>query len=116
MVLGYGAHEDMVGALLPAIEEARATAKEAGRDLYFVATVCGTTKDPQNYQSSVDRLKEGGVLVAESNTKAVQLALLLKGIEISEDDKSGCLQRTNCRCTKTGRKSNGTINNQTKNH
>ncbi len=47
MVLGYGAHEDMVGALLPAIEEARATAKEAGRDLYFVATVCGTTKDPQ---------------------------------------------------------------------
>ncbi len=61
-----------------AIEEARATAKEAGRDLYFVATVCGTTKDPQNYQSSVDRLKEGGVLVAESNAKAVQLALLLK--------------------------------------
>ena len=87
VVLGYGAHEDMVGALLPAIEEARATAKEAGRDLYFVATVCGTTKDPQNYQSSVDRLKEGGVLVAESNAKAVQLALLLKGIEISEDDK-----------------------------
>ena len=44
MVLGYGAHEDMVGALLPAIEEARATAKEAGRDLYFVATVCGRRK------------------------------------------------------------------------
>ncbi|MUO32110.1 DUF1116 domain-containing protein [Enterococcus gallinarum] len=88
VVLGYGAHEDMVGALLPAIEAAQATAKTAGRDLYFVATVCGTTKDPQNYQDAVDRLKAAGVYVAESNAKAVQLALLLKGVEMSEADKA----------------------------
>lgn len=88
VVLGYGAHEDMVGALLPAIEAAQATAKTAGRDLYFVATVCGTTKDPQNYQDAVDRLKTAGVYVAESNAKAVQLALLLKGVEMSEADKA----------------------------
>ncbi|WP_347083138.1 DUF1116 domain-containing protein [Enterococcus gallinarum] len=88
VVLGYGAHEDMVGALLPAIETAQTTAKTAGRDLYFVATVCGTTKDPQNYQDAVDRLKAAGVYVAESNAKAVQLALLLKGVEMSEADKA----------------------------
>ncbi|MBW5472735.1 bifunctional FdrA/YlbE family protein [Enterococcus gallinarum] len=88
VVLGYGAHEDMVGALLPAIEAAQTTAKTAGRDLYFVATVCGTTKDPQNYQDAVDRLKAAGVYVAESNAKAVQLALLLKGVEMSEADKA----------------------------
>ena len=88
VVLGYGAHEDMVGALLPAIEAAQTTAKTAGRDLYFVATVCGTTKDPQNYQDAVDRLKAAGVYVAESNSKAVQLALLLKGVEMSEADKA----------------------------
>ncbi|MDQ6112843.1 DUF1116 domain-containing protein [Enterococcus gallinarum] len=88
VVLGYGAHEDMVGALLPAIEAAQTKAKTAGRDLYFVATVCGTTKDPQNYQDAVDRLKAAGVYVAESNAKAVQLALLLKGVEMSEADKA----------------------------
>ncbi|MEY8672009.1 DUF1116 domain-containing protein [Enterococcus gallinarum] len=88
VVLGYGAHEDMVGALLPAIEAAQTTAKTAGGDLYFVATVCGTTKDPQNYQDAVDRLKAAGVYVAESNAKAVQLALLLKGVEMSEADKA----------------------------
>lgn len=88
VVLGYGAHDDMVGALLPAIEEARAIAKEDHRELYFVSTVCGTTKDPQNYDESVRRLKEAGVLVAESNAKAVQTALLLKGIEISENEKT----------------------------
>lgn len=87
VVLGYGAHEDMVGALLPAIEAAQSTAKKTGRDLYFVATVCGTSKDPQNYQEAVDRLKAAGVYVAESNAKAVQLALLLKGVEMSEADK-----------------------------
>lgn len=87
VVLGYGAHEDMVGALLPAIEAAQSTAKKAGRDLYFVATVCGTSKDPQNYQEAVDRLKAAGVYVAESNAKAVQLALLLKGVDMSEADK-----------------------------
>lgn len=88
VVLGYGAHEDMVGALLPAIEAAQTKAKTAGGDLYFVATVCGTTKDPQNYQDAVDRLKAAGVYVAESNAKAVQLALLLKGVEMSEADKA----------------------------
>lgn len=88
VVLGYGAHEDMVGALLPAIEAAQTKAKTAGGDLYFVATVCGTTKDPQNYQDAVNRLKAAGVYVAESNAKAVQLALLLKGVEMSEADKA----------------------------
>lgn len=88
VVLGYGAHEDMVGALLPAIEAAQTKAKTAGGDLYFVATVCGTTKDPQNYQDAVDRLKAAEVYVAESNAKAVQLALLLKGVEMSEADKA----------------------------
>jgi succinyl-CoA synthetase alpha subunit len=88
VVLGYGAHQDMVGALLPAIEEAQTKAKAAGRNLYFVSTVCGTTKDPQNYQDAVNRLKAAGVYVAESNAKAIQLALLLKGVEMTEVDKS----------------------------
>ncbi|WP_208559081.1 DUF1116 domain-containing protein [Marinilactibacillus kalidii] len=88
VVLGYGAHPDMADALIPTIKQAQETAKEDGRDLYFVSTVCGTSKDPQDYQDSVKRLKEAGVLVAESNAKAVQLALQLKGISLSEPNKS----------------------------
>lgn len=88
VVIGYGAHEDMASALIPSIEEARQIAKADGRELYFVATVCGTTKDPQGYQESVQRLKDADVFVEESNAKAVRLALLLKGIEFTEEDKS----------------------------
>ncbi len=87
VVLGYGAHEDMAGALIPAIKEAQATANEAGRQLHFVATVCGTRQDPQDYDDSVRRLKEAGVFVEESNDKAVRLALKLKGITLTEEDK-----------------------------
>ncbi|PAB00155.1 DUF1116 domain-containing protein [Enterococcus canintestini] len=87
VVLGYGAHEDMAGALLPAIKEELAKAKEEKRTLYFVATVVGTRKDPQNYDETVKRLEDAGIFVAESNAKAVQLALLLKGITISESNK-----------------------------
>ncbi|MDN6003086.1 MAG: acyl-CoA synthetase FdrA [Enterococcus sp.] len=83
IVLGYGAHEDMVGALLPAIKDAQ----ELNPELQVVATVVGTDKDPQNYQEAVQRLQEQHVLVAESNAKAVQLALRLKGIELTEADK-----------------------------
>lgn len=88
VVIGYGAHEDMASALIPSIEEARQIAKADGRELYFVATVCGTTKDPQGYQETVQRLKDADVFVEESNAKAVRLALLLKGIEFTEEDKS----------------------------
>ncbi|EOI53583.1 DUF1116 domain-containing protein [Enterococcus gilvus] len=83
IVLGYGAHEDMVGALLPAIKDAQ----ELNPELQVVATVVGTDKDPQNYHEAVQRLQEQHVLVAESNAKAVQLALRLKGIELTEADK-----------------------------
>lgn len=87
VVLGYGSHPDMAEALSGAIKEALQTAKDQGRELYFVATVCGTETDPQSYQESLKTLKECGVLVEESNAMAVRLALKLKGIEYKEVDK-----------------------------
>ncbi|MCI1903295.1 MAG: acyl-CoA synthetase FdrA [Enterococcaceae bacterium] len=87
VVLGYGAHPDMAGALLPAIKEEQARAEKEGRKLYFVATVVGTEKDPQNYDEAVKKLKDNGVYVLQSNAKAVQFALDLKGIQLSEKDK-----------------------------
>lgn len=45
IMLGYGSHADMAGALLPSIIELRDKAQAEGRKLFFVATVCGTRRD-----------------------------------------------------------------------
>jgi len=81
-VLGYGAHPDMANALAPVIKEAMDAAKDEGRSLYFIATVVGTKHDPQDYLKSVETLESVGVIVQESNVKAVQLALKLFGKEL----------------------------------
>lgn len=83
-MLGYGCHPDMAGALAPAILKAQEIAAADGRKLYFVASVCGTRQDPQDYDLAVQELKDCGVLVEESNARAVRLALKLKGIEFTE--------------------------------
>lgn len=88
IVLGYGSHPDMAGALAPTIKETLAKAKNEGRRLFFIASVCGTRQDPQNYDQSVATLKAAGVLVESSNAKAVRLALQLKGITFHEVEKS----------------------------
>ena len=87
IVLGYGSHPDMANALRPAIEEAFETARKADRDFYIVATVCGTKYDPQDYDKSVEVLKEAGVLVEDSNARAIRLALELMGVELVEEPK-----------------------------
>ena len=68
VVLGDGAHPDPAGALVPALRAA------ARRRLALVASVCGTEADPQVRSRQVKRLKEAGVLVAESNAQAARLA------------------------------------------
>lgn len=86
-VLGYGCHPDMAQALAPVIRESIALAEAEGRKLYFVASVCGTRLDPQDYDQSVKTLRDCGVLVEESNARAVRMALKLKGLDIAEADK-----------------------------
>ena len=52
IMLGYGSHEDMAGALLPTIKELKAKAEAAGRKVFFIATVCGTRRDYQGYDDA----------------------------------------------------------------
>lgn len=86
-VLGYGCHPDMAGALAPVIEETIAQAEKEGRKLYYVASVCGTRLDIQDYDKSAETLKRSGAIVEESNAKAVRTALRLKGLTNREPDK-----------------------------
>jgi len=79
VVLGYGAHPDPAGALVPAIESATKTAARGKRGLAFVASVCGTAADPQGLTRQEARLAAAGVLLAPSNAQAARLAASLVG-------------------------------------
>lgn len=87
IVLGYGAHADMVGALEPALTEVLNKAKEDARDFKIIASVVGTTNDPQNYTDSIKRLEEMGVIVESSNARAIRLALKMMGVEPELNNK-----------------------------
>ncbi len=74
VVLGYGSNPDPAGELVPAIAEARAAAAAAGREVAFVASVCGTQSDPQNLARQEAALRAAGVRLTDSNAQAARLA------------------------------------------
>lgn len=84
VVLGFGSHPDPAAELVPAIEDARRVAESGGRRLAFVGQVCGTDSDPQSLAATEARLRDAGVLLAESNARAVALAArIVRGREVA---------------------------------
>lgn len=86
-VLGYGSHDDMASALLPYIQKAVAKAKDQGRTLHVIATVCGTSNDPQSYSDQRKKLAEAGIIVKDSNNQAVRTALSIVGLNVEDPNK-----------------------------
>ena len=74
VVLGYGAHLDPAGAAAEAIKEAQEVAKADGREVVFIASVCGTAGDPQDLDKQEATLEEAGVVVLPTNAAATRLA------------------------------------------
>lgn len=87
IMLGYGSHEDMAGALLPTIHELQTRAEVLGRKVFFVATVCGTRRDFQGYDKTVNKLKDAGVIVCETNKLAIRTAIQIIGLDFGEPVK-----------------------------
>jgi FdrA protein len=87
VVLGYGSHSDMAGALLPSIQRIKSNVESKGRNVYFVATVCGTEQDPQNYQEQRQKLEQAGVILRDSNNQAVRTALSIIGLTVNDVKK-----------------------------
>jgi FdrA protein len=77
VVLGYAAHPDPAGALAPVLREICAGAREKGCRLSIVASICGTDDDPQNAAAQREVLLDAGMLVEDSNARAVRLAGLI---------------------------------------
>jgi hypothetical protein len=74
VVLGYGAHPDPAGEILPAIQAVQRQVHIAGRSLTVIASVCGTDRDPQPRGTQVAALQAHGVVVMPSNAQAARLA------------------------------------------
>ena len=74
VVIGYGSHADPAGEAVKAIKEAQTIARDAGRELLFIASVCGTADDPQDLGLQEARLEAAGVMVLPTNAAATRLA------------------------------------------
>lgn len=70
ILLGYGAHPDPVATLEDTLVNIRQRSKEKGQYLSIVTSVCGSTKDPQDFEKQKRKLEELGVIVLPSNAQA----------------------------------------------
>ena len=77
IVLGYGAHMDMAGVLSGSIKIAKSKAEHWGGYLSVVVSVCGTTKDPQDFVSQAKKLADAGAVVMPSNAQAARFAAMI---------------------------------------
>ena len=86
VVLGYGAAADPTTHLLEVLDQARVQAVAAGRYLPIIVHVCGTDEDPQGRASVIAALETAGVIVADSNAQAAEMAgFLISQTAVSED-------------------------------
>ena len=66
-VLGYGAHEDPVGVMIPAIKEAKEIAAAEGRHLEILGYVLGTDLDEQDIDAQIKKLEAVDVTISSSS-------------------------------------------------
>lgn len=74
VVLGHGSHPDPAGAMAQAVVDARRLADGDGRDLAIIATVVGTSDDPQGLTRQIAQLKELGIHTYRSHLAALHAA------------------------------------------
>ncbi len=74
IVIGHGVHPDPAGVLSPYIAQAKDLARDAGRQLPVVVSVCGVDADPQVRSAQVEAVRKAGGIVMPSNAQAARLA------------------------------------------
>ena len=81
-LLGYALHPDPASVMSKVICEEKERAKKEGRNLTVIATICGSDLDPQDFDKQAEILRKSGVIIADTNVKAVNLAMkIIKGTE-----------------------------------
>ena len=78
-IIGYGSHADPVGAVLPYIQRNRKIRAEKGfEQTVFLAHVCGTRMDPQQYYRQTAMLKNTNISFFSSNAGMVKYGISLR--------------------------------------
>lgn len=72
VVLGFGSCADPAGAVAEAVKLQREQRKSP---LVVIATVTGTSQDPQNREAQIEKLKEAGIVIADNVKQAVSFAV-----------------------------------------
>lgn len=83
LVLGKGSHPNPALPLAAAVREAQSRAKIEGRRLVTVASVVGTSGDPQGLAAQEAQLRAVGIQLLPSNAEAARFAALLVKPELS---------------------------------
>ena len=80
-LLGYALHPDPASVMSKVICEEKKHAEKEGRHLTVIASICGSDLDPQGFDKQAEILRKSGVILADTNVKAVNLAMkIIKGV------------------------------------
>ena len=79
VVLGHGAHPDPASELGPALAAAREIARDDGREVAVVVSLCATEGEPQDPRRQAEVLHEAGAAIFLSNAAAARHAVSLAG-------------------------------------
>lgn len=74
ILLGYALCEDPAGMMAEVIQQGIREAKDQGRHLCVIASICGSDLDPQGFNAQKKLLEDSGVIVMENNGAASRLA------------------------------------------
>lgn len=94
VVLGFGAHPDPAGEAAREVLALR-EARGAGSPIVVIATLTGTADDPQDRDGQAARLKEAGIVIAESVRAAALLAVRALAAQRRSHEEPPALLRAN---------------------
>jgi FdrA protein len=84
VVLGYGCNPDPAGEIAECLAGGPGESRRGSRGPIVIASICGTHEDPQGYGRQRHTLASTGVLVADTNAGACELARKALGGESDE--------------------------------
>ena len=85
VVLGYGSHDNPAAELISPIQEVKANAERNGTYLSVVASIVGTSLDPQEFHKQYKLLEDVGVIIMPSNAQAARMAALIATRGVIQD-------------------------------
>ena len=79
VVLGFGSCADPAGAVAEAVTLLNS---QRNRPLVVIATVTGTSQDPQNREAQIEKLQDAGIIIADNVKQAVNFAVDLANFNL----------------------------------